>query len=103
MTDVQTVANAKNRKEPVKQAREKLQAPGVDGHPFQFLEAVVDEALRKIDPSAVPAKTSLSGPKGTNMSPEELEKLIKKARDAGVTVLNVDPVGSDPVRTVAAS
>jgi hypothetical protein len=68
-------------KELLKTAREKLQAPGVDGHTFQFLEAVVDETLRKLDPSAVPARTQLGGPKGSSMTPEEIERLIKKARE----------------------
>jgi predicted negative regulator of RcsB-dependent stress response len=70
-------------KELLKAAREKLQQPTTEGKPFPFLEAVVDEALRKIDPSAVPARTQqLGGPKG-GMTPEQLEKLIKKAREAG--------------------
>jgi tetratricopeptide (TPR) repeat protein len=68
-------------KELLKSARDKLMAPGVDGHPFQFLEAVVDETLRKIDPTSVPPKTSLSGPKGPQMTMEELEKIQKKIRD----------------------
>lgn len=68
-------------KELLKSAREKLQAPGVDGRPFQFLEAVVDETLRKLDPSAVPARTQLGGPKGSSMTPEEIERLLKKARE----------------------
>ena len=68
-------------KELLKAAREKLMAPGVDGHPFQFLEAVVDETLRQIDPTAVPAKTSMTGPKGSQMSLEELEKLQRKIKE----------------------
>ena len=68
-------------KELLKSVREKLQAPSADGRPFQFLEAVVDETLRKLDPSAVPARPQLGGPKGSSMSPEEIERLLKKARE----------------------
>lgn len=69
-------------KELLKSAREKLAAPSTEGKQFQFLEAVVDESLRRLDPSAVPARTQLGGPKGSQMTPEELERLIKKAREA---------------------
>jgi hypothetical protein len=70
-------------KELLQQAREKLQAPSTEGKSFQFLEAVVDESLRSIDPTAVPARTQLGGPKGSTITPEELERLLKKAREAG--------------------
>jgi tetratricopeptide (TPR) repeat protein len=68
-------------KELLKVAREKLSAPGLDQNTFQYLEAVIDETLRKIDPSAAPARTQLGGPKGSSMSPEELERLIQQARE----------------------
>ena len=42
---------------------------------------MVDETLRKLDPSAVPARPQLGGPKGSSMSPEEIERLLKKARE----------------------
>jgi hypothetical protein len=68
-------------KELLKVAREKLSAPGLDQNTFQYLEAVIDETLRKLDPSAVPARAQLGGPKGSSMSPEELERLIQQARE----------------------
>jgi predicted negative regulator of RcsB-dependent stress response len=70
-------------KELLKQAREKLATPSPDGDSFQFLEAVVDEELRALDPSAVPSRPSLSGPKGSSLTPEELQKLLRQAQEAG--------------------
>lgn len=70
-------------KELLKQAREKLSAPSPEGDSFQFLEAVVDEELRALDPSAVPSRPSLSGPKGSSLTPEELQKLLRQAQEAG--------------------
>lgn len=70
-------------KELLKAAHEKLTAPSTEGkHPFQFLEAVVYEALRKVDPSAAPPRLQLGGAKGQTMTPEQLEKLIKMTRQA---------------------
>jgi F420-dependent oxidoreductase-like protein len=50
--------------------------------------------------AAIPAdfleRISLCGP------PAYVKERLAAYRDAGVTVLNVDPVGSDPVRTIAA-
>lgn len=67
----------------LKEARDKLSAPSLDGRPFPFLEAVVDDTLRKVDPSALPPpRTQLGGAKGTQLSPEELQALLKKAREA---------------------
>jgi hypothetical protein len=68
-------------KELLKSAREKLQAPAAEGRAFPFLEAVVDETLRKVDPTAVPARAAFGGPKGQSMTPEEIEQLLKRARD----------------------
>lgn len=69
-------------KELLKSAREKLQTPSADGRAFPFLEAVVDETLRKIDPTAVPARGAFGGPKGQSMTQEEMEQLLKKARES---------------------
>jgi hypothetical protein len=76
--------NADKAKELLKAAREKLQSPSTTegGHPFAFLAAVVDDELRKIDPSAVPAKPSIGGARGNSMTPEEMEALMKRAREA---------------------
>ncbi|WP_437820248.1 tetratricopeptide repeat protein [Sorangium sp. So ce1078] len=68
-------------KELLKSAHEKLQAPSTEGRSFQFLEAVVEEMLRKIDPAAVPPRAAFGGPKGQTMTPEEIEQLIRRARE----------------------
>ncbi|WP_437693335.1 tetratricopeptide repeat protein [Sorangium sp. So ce176] len=68
-------------KELLKSAHEKLQAPSTEGVPFQFLEAVVEEMLRKIDPAAAPPRAAFGGPKGQSMTPEEIEQLIRRARE----------------------
>lgn len=69
-------------KDLLKKAFDALKAPSADGHPFRFLENVVEESLRDLDPSAVPAKAPVGGPKGNAISPEELEKIMKRAREA---------------------
>ncbi|WP_437785889.1 tetratricopeptide repeat protein [Sorangium sp. So ce1097] len=69
-------------KELLKSAHEKLQAPSADGRSFQFLEAVVEEMLRKIDPAAAPSRAAFGGPKGQAMTPEEIEQLIRRARES---------------------
>ncbi|MFO0758734.1 MAG: tetratricopeptide repeat protein [Byssovorax sp.] len=69
-------------KDILKMAREKLQAPSADGPKLRYLEEVVDESLRKIDPSLVPTKTPLlSGPKGGAITPEEMDKIRKQLED----------------------
>ncbi|MGK3983192.1 tetratricopeptide repeat protein [Sorangium sp. So ce136] len=68
-------------KELLKSAHEKLQAPSAEGRSFQFLEAVVEEMLRKIDPTAAPPRAAFGGPKGQTMTPEEIEQLIRRARE----------------------
>ncbi|WP_437682809.1 tetratricopeptide repeat protein [Sorangium sp. So ce131] len=67
-------------KELLKSAHEKLQAPSTEGPSLQFLEAVVEEMLRKIDPSAAPPRAAFGGPKGQSMTPEEIQQLIERAR-----------------------
>ncbi|WP_437728649.1 tetratricopeptide repeat protein [Sorangium sp. So ce861] len=73
--------DSEKAKELLKSAHEKLQAPSTEGRSFQFLEAVVEEMLRKIDPAAVPPRAAFGGPKGQTMTPEEIEQLIRRARE----------------------
>ncbi|MGK4004995.1 tetratricopeptide repeat protein [Sorangium sp. So ce1036] len=73
--------DSEKAKELLKGAHEKLQAPSADGRSFQFLEAVIEEMLRKIDPAAAPPRAMLGGPKGPSMTPEEIEELIRRARE----------------------
>ncbi|KYF98727.1 hypothetical protein BE20_34025, partial [Sorangium cellulosum] len=73
--------DSEKAKELLKSAHEKLQAPSTEGRSFQFLEAVVEEMLRKIDPAAVPPRAAFGGPKGQTMTPEEIEQLLRRARE----------------------
>ncbi|AKT40438.1 hypothetical protein [Chondromyces crocatus] len=69
-------------KELFKAAREKLTASGPDkGSPF--LSAMVEDALRQLDPEAVPPPAQLGGggSKGPALSQEELERLINQAKE----------------------
>src|SRR5262249_5615573 len=69
-------------KELLKSAREKLQTPSNEGpNPFPFLSSLVDGELRKLDPNGIPARVELNSPKGS-MTPEELQKKLKKAMEA---------------------
>ena len=68
-------------KELLKAVREKLTAGGTSEKLSSYLEAVVDTALRELDPSAVPAQMPLGGgPKGSTLTPEELQRLIEQAK-----------------------
>lgn len=68
-------------KELLKTVREKLTAGGTSEKLSSYLEAVVDTALRELDPSAVPAQMPLGGgPKGSTLTPEELQRLIEQAK-----------------------
>jgi tetratricopeptide (TPR) repeat protein len=68
-------------KELLKAAREKLQQPGPEGKAFPLLAAVVDELLRKLDPTAVPPAPSRQlGGARPPMTQEQLEKLLRETR-----------------------
>ncbi|EYF01605.1 hypothetical protein [Chondromyces apiculatus] len=84
-------------KELLKAAREKLGAPGSTEKGPPFLTAMVDEALRQIDPSAVPAQmpmpTQLGGG-GANapaLSKEDLDRLIEQAKANAKKQMNPPP------------
>ncbi len=66
----------------LKQAHDKLEQPTTEGQ-LHYLQQVTDEALRRIDPSLVPAKTpTLGGPKGGAMTADEIEKIKRQLQDA---------------------
>lgn len=70
-------------KELLTKARTQLSKPGESGQAFPFLEAVVDGALRSLDPTAAPApRVQLGGAKGDAMSPEDIERLQEQLRKA---------------------
>ena len=68
-------------KDLLKQVHDKLEQP-TEGGSTKYLQQVVDDTLRRIDPSLVPAKQVIGGgAKGGSMNKEELEKAIKKLRE----------------------
>jgi hypothetical protein len=71
-------------KDLLKQIHDKLVVPTPEGKPFRYLETVVDEALRRLDPNALPTKAPLIGgdAKGSAMSPDQMAKIQKMLQDA---------------------
>jgi len=77
-------------KELLKSLRERLNKPG-EGHPFAYLESVVDDRLRALDPTALPPKPSMGmgGPTSKVSDAdmrrfrEQLEKQMKQQGQHG--------------------
>ena len=71
-------------KDLLKQIHDKLVVPTPEGKPFRYLETVVDEALRRLDPSALPSKAPVIGgdAKGSAMSADQMAKIQKMLQDA---------------------
>jgi hypothetical protein len=71
-------------KDLLKQIHDKLVVPTTEGKPFHYLETVVDEALRRIDPNALPTKAPMIGGdgKGSAMSADQMAKIQKMLQDA---------------------
>jgi hypothetical protein len=71
-------------KDLLKQIHDKLVVPTPEGKPFRYLETVVDEALRRLDPSALPTKAPVIGgdAKGSAMSADQMAKIQKMLQDA---------------------
>ena len=69
-------------KDLLKQVHDRLEQPTSDGPPLRFLQAMADDALRRIDPSLVPAKAPvIGGSKGGAMTKEELEKAMRQLQE----------------------
>jgi hypothetical protein len=67
----------------LRQAREKLEQPTTEGQGLHWLQSVVNQTLRRIDPSLVPEKEpAFGGPKGGNLSREELERRMKMMEES---------------------
>jgi hypothetical protein len=81
------VAEAKGDKEKaiqlLKSLHERL-SPAGETHPFVYLEAVADDRLRQLDPSAIPAKSKAGqAPGGGKMSGEQIQQLIEQLKQRG--------------------
>jgi hypothetical protein len=69
-------------KEILKKAHETLKAPSTDTSNLTYIEGMVDDALRDLDPTAVPAKSAFGGPRGGAMTPEEIENWKRRLQEA---------------------
>ena len=71
-------------KDLLKQIHDKLVVPTPDGKPYRYLETVVDDALRRRDPNALPTKAPVLGgdAKGSAMSADQMAKIQKMLQDA---------------------
>ena len=71
-------------KDLLKQIHDKLVVPTPDGKPYHYLETVVDDALRRLDPNALPNKPPVLGgdAKGNAMSADQMAKIQKMLQDA---------------------
>jgi tetratricopeptide (TPR) repeat protein len=68
-------------KELLKQLHTALEKP-TEGKTMAYLKGVVDETLRRLDPSAVPPKPMIGGTgKGNAMSREEIDRALKKMQE----------------------
>ena len=71
-------------KDLLKQIHDKLVVPTPEGKQFHYLETVVDDALRRLDPNALPNKPPVIGgdAKGSAMSADQMAKIQKMLQDA---------------------
>ena len=71
-------------KDLLKQIHDKLVVPTPEGKQFRYLETLVDEALRRLDPNALPTKAPMIGgdAKGSAMSADQMAKIQKMLQDA---------------------
>ena len=64
-------------KETLKALHDRLNEPGAN-HPLPYLQELCDDRLRRIDPTALPAKEqgSLGGPSGKGLTPAQMKQLF---------------------------
>jgi predicted negative regulator of RcsB-dependent stress response len=67
-------------KEQLKALEKKLELPLADGSQQLFLRTMVNETLRSVDPSSAKPRSPLAGPKGGQITPEELQRMQDDAR-----------------------
>ena len=68
----------------LKDVHKRVTEPG-EKHPFSYLEFVVEDRLRALDPTALPPKAPKMGGPGGNidMSNPEIQELLKKLQQQG--------------------
>ncbi len=74
-------ADRAKAKDLLKTAYDKLKEPSLDKKPMPYLEKSLEQALRSIDPALAPEKESISGVRGNQMSPEEIQARIRKMQE----------------------
>ncbi len=84
-------------KDLLKQVHDRLEQPTSDGPPMRYLQAMTDNALRRIDPSLVPAKAPvMGGAKGGAMTKDELEKAMRQLQENARKNAEKNPEGKHP-------
>jgi hypothetical protein len=80
-------------KDLLKQIHDKLVVPTPEGKPYRYLETLVDDALRRLDPSAIPTKPPVLGgdAKGSAMSADQMAKIQKMLQDAAKKKADAPP------------
>lgn len=80
-------------KDLLKQIHDKLVVPTPEGKPYRYLETVVDDALRRLDPNALPNKPPVIGgdAKGNAMSADQMAKIQKMLQDAAKKKADAPP------------
>ena len=79
----------------LKDVQKRVSEPG-ESHPFSYLQFVVEDRLRELDPSALPPKAAKAnlggrggpgvGPGGLDMSDPQVQKLIEQLKRKGGTL-----------------
>jgi hypothetical protein len=98
------VAQAKGDKakaiELLKDVQKRVSEPG-ENHPFSYLQFVVEDRLRELDPTALPPKAPKSmmggggaGPGGLDPNDPQVQKLLEQLRKSGK--LPGGPMGAPP-------
>jgi hypothetical protein len=79
---------------------EKRVTDSSQGHTFAYLDVVVADRLRALDPTALPPKPTglggLGGPGGVDMSNPEVQKLIRQLQERGQQGGGLPPMPAPP-------
>jgi hypothetical protein len=74
----------------LKDAHKAVSEPG-DSHPFSYLETVIEDRLRELDPTALPPKAAApkaggpggGGPGGVDMNDPRIQELLRQLKEQG--------------------